>query len=125
MKKKNLEFINRATLAGYLEYMIRNPHYFTLNSGKEATPSNIEAEFKKLQDAGLVAAANVSPHCECRFCKNINNNLIGWKEISNHLRVSEKTAIRYYKTKGFPVKINKAGHPFIKKAIAEEWYLKE
>ncbi|MEN6375523.1 MAG: hypothetical protein ABFD75_12215 [Smithella sp.] len=49
--------------------------------------------------------------------------LEGWKEISNHLKVSDKTAKRYYKQKGLPVKINKAGHPVIKKSVAEEWKL--
>jgi hypothetical protein len=49
--------------------------------------------------------------------------LEGWKEISAFLKVSDRTAIRYYKHKGLPVKINKAGHPIIKKKIAEDWKL--
>ena len=49
--------------------------------------------------------------------------LIGWKEISNYLKVSEKTAMRYKKDKELPVKKNKAGHPTILKITAEIWLL--
>ncbi len=52
------------------------------------------------------------------------DTLIGWKEISSYLKVSEKTAMRY-KDKGMPVKINEAGHPFITKADADKWILRE
>lgn len=51
--------------------------------------------------------------------------LEGWNAISSFLKVSDKTAIRYYKKKGLPVKKNKAGHPVIKKAVAENWKLNE
>jgi hypothetical protein len=50
--------------------------------------------------------------------------LAGWKEISNYLRVSEKTAIRYHKYKGLPIKKDPAGHPIIRKKTADEWRLK-
>ena len=47
--------------------------------------------------------------------------LEGWNAISAFLKVSDRTAIRYYKHKGLPVKKNKAGHPIIKKQSAEHW----
>lgn len=49
--------------------------------------------------------------------------LIGWKEISNYLRVCEKTAIRYHKHRGLPVKKDPSGHPVIKKTNADKWRL--
>lgn len=51
----------------------------------------------------------------------MNDILEGWNEISNFLKVSDRTAIRYYKDKGLPVQINKAGHPIIKKELALNW----
>lgn len=51
--------------------------------------------------------------------------LVGWKEISNYLRVSEKTAIRYGKERGLPIEKDPAGHPVIKKKHADEWRLQE
>lgn len=51
--------------------------------------------------------------------------LEGWGSIAKHLRVSEKTAIRYWKQKGLPVTKNRAGHPVIKKTVAENWKLNE
>jgi len=51
--------------------------------------------------------------------------LINWGQIANFLKVSERTAIRYFKEKGLPVKINKAGHPIIKKEVAEKWKLED
>ena len=53
----------------------------------------------------------------------MDNILIGWKEISGFLKVSEKTAMRYKKQKELPVRINKAGHPTIMKITAETWLL--
>jgi hypothetical protein len=53
----------------------------------------------------------------------MDDMLIGWKEISQHLNVSEKTAMRY-EEKGLPVKRDPAGHPVIKKKSADEWRLK-
>jgi predicted site-specific integrase-resolvase len=47
--------------------------------------------------------------------------LTGWKEIAQHLRVSEKTAMRYSKEKGLPVTKDPAGHPVMKKADADSW----
>lgn len=49
--------------------------------------------------------------------------LIGWKEISNYLRVSEKTALRYHKHRGLPVEKDPAGHPVIEKKNADAWRL--
>jgi hypothetical protein len=51
--------------------------------------------------------------------------LEGWNEISKYLRVSDKTAQRYWKKKGLPVKKNRAGHPVITKSVAENWKLNE
>lgn len=51
--------------------------------------------------------------------------LIGWKEISTYLRVSEKTALRYHKRLGLPVKKDQAGHPIITKETADKWRLQE
>ncbi len=51
--------------------------------------------------------------------------LIGWKEISQYLRVSEATALRYHKDKGLPIVKDPAGHPIIRKNDADEWRLKE
>ncbi len=51
--------------------------------------------------------------------------LEGWNEISKYLRVSDKTAQRYWKKKGLPVKKNRAGHPVITKSVAEKWKLNE
>jgi len=51
--------------------------------------------------------------------------LENWGPIAKFLKVSERTAVRYYKEKGLPVKINKAGHPVIKKQTAENWKLNE
>jgi predicted site-specific integrase-resolvase len=44
-----------------------------------------------------------------------------WKHIADYLDVSEKTAKRYGKSKGLPVKINKAGHPIITKKACDDW----
>ncbi len=46
--------------------------------------------------------------------------LIGWKEISQYLRVSERTAQRYQE-KGLPVKYDPADHPILPKTSADEW----
>ena len=51
--------------------------------------------------------------------------MIGWKEIANYLRVSEKTAQRYQQERGLPVKKDPAGHPVITKKTAEAWRIKE
>jgi predicted site-specific integrase-resolvase len=55
----------------------------------------------------------------------MNQVLIGWKEISQYLRVSEKTAMRYQKERDLPVEKDPAGHPIIKKNTADEWRLRE
>ena len=55
----------------------------------------------------------------------MKDKLIGWKEISNYLRVSEKTAQRYQRERGLPITRDPAGHPVIKKTLAEEWRVKE
>lgn len=55
----------------------------------------------------------------------MNEMLIGWKEISSYLRVSEKTAFRYHKDRGLPIEKDPAGHPVIKKTSADEWRLRE
>ena len=51
--------------------------------------------------------------------------LTAWKEIAQHLRVSEKTAMRYSKEKGLPVTKDPAGHPVIKKETANDWRMRE
>lgn len=50
--------------------------------------------------------------------------LIGWKEIAQYLRVSEKTATRY-QDRGLPIERDPAGHPVIKKKCADNWRFKE
>ena len=55
----------------------------------------------------------------------MNETLIGWKEISSYLRVSEKTAKRYRKHKGLPVIKDASGHPSIEKKTAYEWRMRE
>ena len=47
--------------------------------------------------------------------------LSGWKEISDHLGVSEPTAHRYKKFRGLPVKNDPAGHPVITKEDVKRW----
>lgn len=47
--------------------------------------------------------------------------LIGWKEIAVYLEISERTAIRYYKERGLPVKKDCIGHPVIKKIEIDKW----
>jgi hypothetical protein len=56
---------------------------------------------------------------------NMDEILEGWNEISTYLKVSDKTAVRYWKKKGLPVKKNRAGHPVITKTVAEKWKLNE
>lgn len=51
----------------------------------------------------------------------MDDTLVGWKEISAYLRVSEKTAKRYRKHRGLPVIRDAAGHPAIEKKAAREW----
>lgn len=51
--------------------------------------------------------------------------LEGWKEISNFLKVSDKTAMRYAKFKELPVKKNKAGHPIISTITIVQWKISE
>ena len=50
----------------------------------------------------------------------MNEMLIGWKEIAQYLRVSEKTAARY-QDRGLPVERDPAGHPVINKKNADQW----
>ena len=50
--------------------------------------------------------------------------LSGWGQIANHLKVSEKTALRYGKERGLPISYDPAGHPVITKAKADQWRLK-
>jgi predicted site-specific integrase-resolvase len=53
----------------------------------------------------------------------MNDILTGWKEISQYMKVSYRTAIRYKNEKGLPVQINKAGHPVIKKETVDVWFI--
>jgi len=71
---KDLSSVNRATPEGYFKYMKARPHYFKTASGKEGTDENIKAEFKKLRKKGMVAAARVSPHCNCKYCTMERDN---------------------------------------------------
>jgi len=73
--KSDSEFedINRATLAGYEKYMLLNPVFFKALNYLEATQDNIRKTFKALRRQGLVAAKDVRPDCECKFCKQIDN----------------------------------------------------
>ncbi len=51
--------------------------------------------------------------------------LIGWKEIAQYLRVSERTAQRYQESRGLPVKYDPADHPILPKTTADEWRMTE
>jgi ribosomal protein S8 len=51
--------------------------------------------------------------------------LEGWKEISNFLKVSDKTAMRYAKFKDLPVRKNRAGHPIIYTSVVIQWKLQD
>jgi hypothetical protein len=51
--------------------------------------------------------------------------LTTWKEIAAYLKVSVKTAKRYRKHKGLPVRKDPAGHPVIKKQVADKWKIEE
>lgn len=51
--------------------------------------------------------------------------LITWKEIAQYLKVSVKTAKRYHKLKGLPITKDPAGHPVIRKQIADKWRIEE
>jgi hypothetical protein len=55
----------------------------------------------------------------------MNEILVGWKDISTYLRVTEKTALRYRKEKKLPVTMDPAGHPVITKYEADKWRLKQ
>lgn len=50
-----------------------------------------------------------------------------WGKIADFLKVSEKTAQRYANLKNdpLPVKYDPAGHPIIKKSVAEKWKLRD
>lgn len=50
--------------------------------------------------------------------------LIGWKEISQYLQISEATALRYKNEKELPVVKDPAGHPMMRKIDADEWRLR-
>lgn len=50
--------------------------------------------------------------------------LIGWKDIASHLRVSEKTAMRYETERKLPVARDPAGHPIIRGEDVDEWRLR-
>jgi hypothetical protein len=47
--------------------------------------------------------------------------LKGWTAISQYLKVDPKTAMRYRKLKGLPVKYNNAGHAVITKQTVDQW----
>lgn len=55
----------------------------------------------------------------------MTNILTGWKEICEYMKVSEKTAKRYRKHRGFPVTNDPAGHPVIEKQSADKWRMQE
>lgn len=46
-----------------------------------------------------------------------------WKEISSYLKVSEKTARKYFKYYGLPITFDPAGHPIIFKGDILQWKL--
>ncbi|MBU2249665.1 MAG: hypothetical protein KKD77_23155 [Gammaproteobacteria bacterium] len=76
----NMADLNRATLKGYQKYMLARPDYFeNLTDGKEATKKNIGAMFQKLKHAGLVAAANVSKYCKCKYCQDARDEKAAWR----------------------------------------------
>jgi len=61
------ENVNRATIFGFVKYMLNNPIYFRELYGIEATEENVKAAFKKQRQDGLVAAAHLPAECdECK-----------------------------------------------------------
>ncbi|MEN6507969.1 MAG: hypothetical protein ABFD63_04125 [Smithella sp.] len=46
-----------------------------------------------------------------------------WGLIARHLKVSEKTAIRYYNNRGLPITYDPAGHPITTKKALDQWKL--
>ena len=48
-----------------------------------------------------------------------------WCLIAEYLGVSEKTAMRYSRDRGFPVEKDPAGHPIITKESINKWRLRE
>ena len=53
----------------------------------------------------------------------MNEILVGWKDIAGHLKVSEKTAMRYAKERQLRITFDPAGHPVITKYEADKWSL--
>jgi len=47
--------------------------------------------------------------------------LNSWKEISQYLGKSERTAMRYVMERGLPVVKDQAGHPITSKESIDEW----
>ena len=60
--------INRATMSGFMEYMLLNPEYFRQTFKLDANKRNIRLQFKELQNHGLIVAAHIPPDCECDYC---------------------------------------------------------
>ena len=55
-KEGYLEYVNRATLSGYMHYMLNRPFYFLEVSGMKATVDNIEKFYRELERDGLICA---------------------------------------------------------------------
>lgn len=55
-----LENLNRATISGYLKFMLANPVYFKDLSGMEATHINIARFYRRLKLDALICARQVS-----------------------------------------------------------------
>ena len=53
--------------------MLLNPVYFRWVNNLDATVENIRKTFKALRRQGLVAARDVRPDCNCKFCKYVDN----------------------------------------------------
>jgi hypothetical protein len=43
-----------------------------------------------------------------------------WNQIADHLKVSEKTAMRF-RTRGIPIKYDPSGHPITTKSALDAW----
>jgi hypothetical protein len=63
---------------------------------------------------------SAGPHSE-KSDRMMDDVLNGWQAISQYLRVSEKTALRYRKFKSLPVTYNEAGRVASTKQELDEW----
>ncbi len=70
-----LENLNRATIHGYLKFMLANPVYFKDLSGMEATKSNITWFFSRLRLGNLVCARETGSELKHAYRYNTKSRL--------------------------------------------------